>query len=86
MRPLNNITNGNNGNNNNDDDSNNNGTRSQQDYIIDRLAQNGAMPVAHIAGKGIIRVVSRCEDAKENNSLGKLKVKGLKLKFLSIFV
>lgn len=71
MRPLNNITNGNNG--NNDDDSNNNGNRSQQDYIIDRLAQNGAMPVAHIAGKGIIRVVSRCEDAKENNSLGELK-------------
>lgn len=67
MRPLNNITNGNNG---NDDDSNNNGNRSRQDYIIDRLTQNGATPVAHIAGKGIIRVVSRCEDAKENNNLG----------------
>lgn len=83
MRPLNNITN-NNGNNNNDDDSNNNnGNRSHQDYIIDRLTQNGATPVAHIAGKGIIRVVSRCEDAKENNNLGMLK-NYLKLKKLSI--
>lgn len=67
MRPLNNITNGNNG---TDDNSNNNGNRSRQDYIIERLTQNGATPVAHIAGKGIIRVVSRCEDAKENNNLG----------------
>lgn len=40
------------------------------DAIIERLQQNGATPVAHIAGKGIIRVVSRCEDAKENNNLG----------------
>lgn len=70
MRPLNNITN-NNGNNNDDESNNNNGNRSHQDYIIDRLTQNGATPVAHIAGKGIIRVVSRCEDAKENNNLGR---------------
>lgn len=50
---------------NEDDDSND---RSRQ--IISRLQQNGATPVAIPAGKGIIRVVSRCEDAKENNNLG----------------
>lgn len=70
MRPLNNITNNSNNSNNNNDDESNNGNRSHQDYIIDRLTQNGATPVAHIAGKGIIRVVSRCEEAKENNNLG----------------
>lgn len=65
------ITNTNRNNNNSggdDDDSSNN--RSRQEHIISRLAQNGATPVAHIAGKGIIRVVSRCEDAKENSNLG----------------
>lgn len=52
----------------NDEDESNN--RSRQEYIISRLEQNGARPVATIAGKGIIRVVSRCEDAKENSNLG----------------
>ncbi|CAG9809056.1 unnamed protein product [Chironomus riparius] len=69
MRPLfgNDITNTqNSGNGNNDDDGNNN---RNNNHIIDRLTQNGATPVATIAGKGIIRVVSRCEDAKENNNL-----------------
>lgn len=64
------ITNTQNNNNNsgggNEDDESNN--RSRQ--IIKRLTQNGAQPVAHIAGKGIIKVVSRCEDAKENSNLG----------------
>lgn len=76
MRPLfgNDITNTSNnngsGNGNNDDDSNNNNNNnSHHNTIIDRLTQNGATPVAHIAGKGIIRVVSRCEDAKENSNL-----------------
>lgn len=59
--------NNNSGDENGEDESNN---RSRQEYIISRLTQNGATPVAHIAGKGIIRVVSRCEDAKENNNLG----------------
>lgn len=54
----------------NDDDESNN--RSRQEYIISRLTQNGATPVAHQAGKGIIRVVSRCEDAKENSNLGEI--------------
>lgn len=70
MRPLfgNDITNTqNSGNGNNDEDGNNN---RNNNHIIDRLTQNGATPVATIAGKGIIRVVSRCEDAKENNNLG----------------
>lgn len=57
---------------NDEDESNNN--RSRQEYIISRLEQNGARPVATIAGKGIIRVVSRCEDAKENSNLGELIV------------
>lgn len=82
MRPphfgndITNTQNNNNNNNNssgggNDDDESNN--RSRQEYIISRLTQNGATPVAHIAGKGIIRVVSRCENAKENNNLGEIK-------------
>lgn len=73
MRPLfgNDITNtsNNSGNGNSDDDSNDN-NNNHHSTIIERLTQNGATPVAHIAGKGIIRVVSRCEDAKENNTLG----------------
>lgn len=68
------ITNTQNNNNNssggNDDDGND---RTRQEYIISRLVtRNGATPVAPIAGKGIIRVVGRCEDAKENNNLGKI--------------
>jgi hypothetical protein len=43
---------------------------SRQQQIISRLQENGATPVAAMAGKGIIRVVSRCEDAKENSNLG----------------
>lgn len=69
------ITNTQNNNNNSsggDEDGSND--RSRQEYIISRLTQNGATPVAHIAGKGIIRVVSRCEDAKENSNLGKLEM------------
>lgn len=68
------ITNTQNNNNssggNNGDDGSNENDRTRQEYIISRLTQNGATPVAPIAGKGIIRVVSRCEDAKENNNLG----------------
>jgi hypothetical protein len=45
---------------------------SRQQQIISRLQENGATPVAAMAGKGIIRVVSRCEDAKENSNLGEL--------------
>lgn len=53
-----------------DEDGSNDRTR--QEYIINRLTQNGATPVlGYVAGKGIIRVVSRCEDAKENSNLGK---------------
>lgn len=71
------ITNTQNNNSNNsssgggdDNDSNN---RSRQEQIISRLTQNGATPVAIPAGKGIIRVVSRCEHAKENNNLGEIQ-------------
>lgn len=54
------------GNGNDDDESR------RQEQIISRLQENGATPVAAMAGKGIIRVVSRCEDAKENSNLGEL--------------
>lgn len=66
------ITNTQNNNNNSSggDDGSNENDRTRQEYIISRLQQNGATPVAPIAGKGIIRVVSRCEDAKENSNLG----------------
>lgn len=55
-----------NGNGNDDEESR------RQEQIISRLQDQGATPVAPIAGKGIIRVVSRCEDAKENSNLGEL--------------
>jgi hypothetical protein len=55
--------------------------RNRQECIISRLAQNGATPVAHIAGKGIIKVVSRCEDAKENSNLGENRI-ALRTKYL----
>lgn len=67
-KDITNTQNNNNSSGGNDDDGND---RNRQEYIISRLKENGATPVAHIAGKGIIRVVSRCEDAKENNNLGK---------------
>jgi hypothetical protein len=54
----------------NEEDDTSESNRTRQECIISRLTQNGATPVAHIAGKGIIRVVSRCEDAKENSNLG----------------
>lgn len=57
----------------NDDDGSNDNNRTRQDYIISRLTQNGATPVAPIAGKGIIKVVRRCENAKENNNLGEIR-------------
>jgi len=75
--PINDITNTRNNNNNNSSSNNNSGNGnnngdddSNTQLIISRLQQNGATPVAHQAGKGIIRVVSRCDDAKENNNLG----------------
>lgn len=78
MRPPshfgNDITNtasndGNNNNNNNGsgDDNNNNNSST----IVARLTEMGAtMMFPKIAGRGIIRVVERCDDAKENNNLG----------------
>lgn len=59
----------------NDGDDTSESNRNRQECIISRLTQNGATPVAHIAGKGIIRVVSRCEDAKENSNLGEMIMK-----------
>lgn len=68
------ITNTTQNNNNNSSGGGNDDDENRSREIISRLAQNGATPVAHLAGKGIIRVVSRCEDAKENSNLGELKV------------
>lgn len=69
MRPQNNfgqdITNTSRG---NDENGSNDNNRTQ---IISRLAENGAVAVAPRAGKDIIRVVRRCDSAKENKSLGK---------------
>ncbi|XP_052903105.1 leucine-rich repeat-containing protein 20 [Anopheles moucheti] len=40
------------------------------DYIVERLTQMGAtINFPKVAGRGIIRVVERCDDAKENNNL-----------------
>ena len=32
----------------------------------------GTITLPKVAGRGVIKVVGRCEDAKENNMLGKL--------------
>lgn len=57
--------NNNNGNNGSGDDNNNN-----SNTIVARLTEMGAtMMFPKIAGRGIIRVVERCDDAKENNNL-----------------
>lgn len=54
----------NNSNNGSGDDNNNSNT------IVARLTEMGAtMMFPRIAGRGIIRVVERCDDAKENNNL-----------------
>ena len=36
--------------------------------IIERMG--GTLLLPRLAGKGVIRVVGRCEEAKENNALG----------------
>lgn len=62
-----NNNNNNNGNNGSGDDNNNNNSST----IVARLTEMGAtMMFPKIAGRGIIRVVERCDDAKENNNLG----------------
>lgn len=58
--------NNNNSNNGSGDDNNNNNSST----IVARLTEMGAtMMFPKIAGRGIIRVVERCDDAKENNNL-----------------
>lgn len=69
MRGLKDITNTTQNNNDNDEET------SSSETIIERLKENGATPIAHLAGKGIIKVVSRCESAKENSNLGELRGK-----------
>lgn len=60
-------TNGNNdGNNNGDPNGNGMGLPN-----IERMG--GTMLFSRLAGRGVIRVVGRCEDAKENNKLGKIE-------------
>lgn len=59
--------NNNNGNSGSGDDNNNN---NNSNTIVARLTEMGAtMMFPKIAGRGIIRVVERCDDAKENNNL-----------------
>lgn len=59
--------NNNNSNNNGSGDDNNNNNSST---IVARLTEMGAtMMFPKTAGRGIIRVVERCDDAKENNNL-----------------
>uniref|UniRef100_A0A2M4CRT7 Putative leucine-rich repeat lrr protein associated with apoptosis in muscle tissue n=1 Tax=Anopheles darlingi TaxID=43151 RepID=A0A2M4CRT7_ANODA len=61
---------GNNNNNNNGNTGNTGNGGSNTDFIVERLTQMGAtMMFPKIAGRGIIRVVERCDDAKENHNL-----------------
>lgn len=79
MRPPshfgNDITNtasndGNNNSNNNGSGDDNNNNNNNSSTIVARLTEMGAtMMFPKIAGRGIIRVVERCDDAKENNNL-----------------
>lgn len=61
-----------NNNNNNNNDSNGNGAGLS---IINIERMGGTQLLPRLAGKGVIRVVGRCEDAKENNNLGELNWK-----------
>lgn len=38
---------------------------------IERMG--GTLLIPRVAGKGVIKVVKRCDDAKENNELGKFR-------------
>lgn len=38
---------------------------------IERMG--GTLMIPRVAGRGVIKVVKRCDDAKENNELGKHK-------------
>lgn len=68
------ITNTNDNNNNRDggdSNGNNNGNLGSAATMnmIERMG--GRMMLPKLAGRGVIRVVSRCEEAKENNKLGR---------------
>lgn len=74
----NNNNNSNNQNNNNNNFNNNNTNNGDNDGndddprippFIARIG--GIVTFSPIAGRGVIRVVGRCEDAKENSMLGK---------------
>ena len=81
---ITNIANNGNNNNNNNDNNNNNGNNNnnnnnfsnQQNEDDPRVPPHiarigGIVTFSPIAGRGVIRVVGRCEDAKENSMLGK---------------
>ena len=68
--------NGGNNNGNGNDDNNNNNRNNGDDYLAARITQmGGTLQFPKIAGRGIIRVVGRCEDAKENSNLGEWTIK-----------
>lgn len=54
-------------------DTNNNGDGSGNGGGLPNIEERmgGTMIFSRLAGRGVIRVVGRCEDAKENNNLGK---------------
>lgn len=53
----------------NDNNSNNGGNEPNGNGLPNIERMGGAMMLPRLAGKGVIRVVRRCEDAKENNKL-----------------
>lgn len=55
---------------NNDNNNNNDGNGNNALANIERMG--GRLMLPRLAGKGVIKVVRRCEDAKENNKLGKI--------------
>lgn len=68
------ITNTNDNNNNRegsggDSNGNNNNNGGTTMMMIERMG--GRMMLPKLAGRGVIRVVGRCEEAKENRKLGK---------------
>jgi len=66
-----NDNNNNNNNNSGDDGRDLNGNSGGGSLPPANIVQmGGRMIIPQMAGRGIIRVVERCEDAKENNKLG----------------
>lgn len=52
----------------------NDGSNDLNRHQLQRIERmGGTLLIPRVAGRGVIKVVKRCDDAKENNELGKKK-------------